>query len=180
MDRALQPWCGRTRPREWRAAATWFEQASGVAPESAHCRIALNWTWTLEAAGDDFADAGDEQTATLRWAEARRVLTEADGCDEGAASEQPPSPEPESPEPNDEGEDSDPADSERGRVDQTRERLEKKLEVGEQEPQQGPEEEAQEEQADRLTDRNREAARERRRNQDQREGRPDDGPDRTW
>lgn len=173
--------------KEWSEAAARFEQALSVAPASVECRIALNWTWTLEAAGDELAEQGDAQGTHARWAEAAGVLAEAGGCDEDASSESPSSP---SSQPADDSSEGDPeeggetgerGDSEQGQVDQTKERLDQKRQVGEQDPKDGPEDQGSDDRADQLAERNRQGAREKQRSEDDSGTRkPDDGNDRTW
>lgn len=192
--------------RDWDDAVGWFEEAMGLAPDSARCRIALNWTWTLEAAADEHTAAGDRTGAVNRLTAARAVLGQAVGCDEGKSGKQPEQPESQSepqasgPQPGDQpsedpengpGGESDekpgdgaPGDgkgkSEQGQADQTEQRVDQKL-SGSGKPRPQPQQQASDNQAERLSERNRSGARARQQAEDQQpsEGRVD-APRHTW
>jgi len=186
--------------RAWDDAADWFEEAMELAPDSAHCRIALNWSWTLEAAGDELAEAGDDDEAALRWLEADSVLGDAVDCDkDDESSKQPSDPSPQGDEPDDEpspddgddpdsegGEDGDQAGSatsEQDQVDQTQQRLDNKR-GGQRGPKPRDEEPTTENQAERLDERSKDAARSRQQAEDNSDSddseKSPDGPRRTW
>jgi tetratricopeptide (TPR) repeat protein len=152
--------------RRWDEAAERFERSYDLAPDTAHCRVALNWAWTLEAAGDELDAAGDPQTAALRWSAAKTVLDRAGECDENDAAQQPSEPEPPTPQ---------------QQPNQTQQRLDQKLETDERPPPEKPQPPDPDQQAEQLAERNRDGARDKQRSEDQREGEPpDDGPVRAW
>lgn len=181
--------------REWDDAVMWFVEALELAPDSARCRIVLNWVWTLEAAADEYAAAGNKQEAEVRWRGAQRVLNQATNCDDGSSGNQPtepePEPEPDEPSPTPEPEDSEQAssesdegeaeaDSEQGQLNETQERLEGKI-TGQRELQDDGDRPDSEDKSERLTERNREGAKIRQNTQDQRQTEEQDsGPRRTW
>lgn len=184
--------------REWDEAARWFEAAMEVAPDSARCRVALNWSWSLEAAGDELAARDEDDEAALRWTAADGVLGKAVGCDQSGAGGQPTEPDPPeepSDEPSQDAEPSDPGEeppvedgdpgggpgSEQGQVDETQQRLNQKRGGGGGDPAPAAERPAGEDQAERLAERNQEAARDRQSSADD-DGEPTspDGPRRTW
>ncbi|WP_418058815.1 hypothetical protein [Pimelobacter simplex] len=183
--------------RRWGDAAGWFEQALDLAPESARCRVALNWSWTLEEAGDELAAAGDRTGAAGRWNEALVVLDRAVGCAEGAASGQPDAPTPDAgdQDPTDaptddpgtdgsaEGDDgAPPAGSEKEQRNRTADRLSGKMSGNPGgKPGAGDQEDpSAQDQTEQLDDRNRDAAKARREAEDQSERDRTDGPERTW
>jgi tetratricopeptide (TPR) repeat protein len=145
----------------WGDAGDRFEEALDLAPESARCRVALNWTWSLEAAGDELAAGGFDQDATTAWNAAAGVLEDVEECTDGSA-----------------------ATAEQQEHEETRQRLESKAPGASGfDPPPGPGEGTAEEQAQQLDQRNREAAENRQRLEDQ--GRtdgegPTDGTERTW
>lgn len=174
--------------REWEDAADWYEAALEVAPESAHCRISLNLSWTLEAAGDEFAAADNLTEATVRWNAAQHVLRQAVDCDETSSTRRPTEPNPEEGEENTDGkppqqqsaEESDAARPERDEVEQTERRLDRKQ--GNRPLPRKPTSDDQQPgaQAERLAERNRDAARaQRQQQQEQRQstGGQDSAPD---
>lgn len=167
--------------REWDQAARWFERSFAIAPESARCHVALNWTWSLEALGDELAQGGHDAEAAQRWSQAESVLAQASGCDDGRSSRQPePEPQP-SDEPADGRDESDrTAGSERDQREATQQRIEEKTRGNR--PEDQPEEEAPAapDKAEQLADRNREAARIRQRDSDRSGEGSSDGPRRTW
>ncbi|MCR1785895.1 hypothetical protein KVF89_25395 [Nocardioides carbamazepini] len=152
--------------REWADAADWFEQAMALAPESARCRVALSWAWSLEAAGDELASSGDPAAAG-RWSAAKSVLGQVDECEGGGAAEPPRS--------------SSSAQETEGRLD---DKLSNGAADGSDEPgtEQRTESSREQQQAERLDERNRGAAQDKRRAEDQQQQseEPVDGPDRTW
>jgi tetratricopeptide (TPR) repeat protein len=166
--------------REWNNAAAWFESALDVAPDSARCRITLNWSWTIEAAGDELKAAGDADGAARRWAEAENVLDQAVGCAQDTSSEQPTEARPRP------GEDKhvDPT-SEQQQVEKTQQRIDLKLSGDQSPPAAPPGEKPSQDQATRLADRNADAARARQGAQDQTEDPQQpteggEGTDRVW
>lgn len=84
--------------RSWQAAADDFEHAAELAPEAEQCRVRLNWSWSLEALGDEFAVAGDRQAAAAYWTQAEQVLIDA-RCpvEEAASAKKPEEKEPDEP-----------------------------------------------------------------------------------
>lgn len=172
--------------RDWDDAVGWFEEAMGLAPDSARCRIALNWTWTLEAAADEHTAAGDRTGAVNRLSAAKAVLGQAVGCDEGKSGKQPEQPEsqPEQqasePQPGEGAPEDGEGESEQAQADQTEQRVDQKL-SGSGKPRPQPQQQASENQAERLSERNQSGARARQQAEDQQpsEGRVD-APRHTW
>jgi tetratricopeptide (TPR) repeat protein len=160
----------------WYLAASRFEDAYETAPSSARCVVALNWSWSLEALGDEFAAAGDSSQSQARWSEAESVLAKASGCDDGRSSRQPQQPPPELSE--DAQQDSSDA-SEQQRHDDTAQRIAKKK--GGREPEDAPSDSqpSEQEKAEQLAERNDDAARTRQRENDRNEG-ADGGSRKMW
>lgn len=186
---------------EWLEAAALYEEASATAPESARCRVLLNWSWALESAGDQADRAGQPEAAHRNWATAKEVLSRADGCDDGSSGLEPedadrpstsptptqappPSATPSS-QPTDPGDDPahDPDQpqpgSEQDQVNQTRQRIEQKVGVpGDTDSDQPDDPEP--DQSQRLDERNQQAADQRQRKQDEQRPTDDDPPVRSW
>lgn len=72
--------------KEWQDASALYQQALKLAPDSARCRIVLNWTWALEAGGDEAKAAGDLDTAARFWRQAQTTLQQAGECDDGSSN----------------------------------------------------------------------------------------------
>lgn len=191
---------------EWLDAAALYEEALALAPDAAHCRVVLNWSWALEAAGDRAAGDGHPEAAREHWAAAREVLSRADGCDDGSSglrpddaelpsaspspTQSPPSTTP-SVQPTAPGDDDAeaPADSdtsqpqpgsEQDQVNQTRQRIDQKTGTPtDPDSNSDGSDQPEADQSERLDERNQQAAEQRQRAQDER--RPaEDAPVRSW
>ncbi len=173
-------------------AASWFEKSFALAPDSAKCKVALNWAWSLEASGDELAASGDDTTAGKKWKQAEGVLELAVGCDQSGASAAQPTAQPQDQDAKDDSTDStqapaeedqdakNQADSQQDQRDATSKRLAKKQDGNRSESEPDTTESADQSKATKLADRNREGAKTRQQDRDKQGEESDDAPRRTW